>query len=174
MKGDVRIKTRAIDAGEKNFPSITPVLLVSIFVAIAIPPLVFAIVAISKGMGIGETATALMEQYFAERRNLAVLSLTGVIPIMLLALVLWVLGRFKRLRAARRDFAVGGSFGVLAVLLWVNAEFWPTFLPERTYAGFPHGIEFVVGPLIFAPIAMVIGMVTARFVSGRNSTNVDS
>ena len=46
----------------------------------------------------------------------------------------------------------------LLVSLYVNLEYWPTFLPDRQYAGFPHGLEFIIGPGVFAPIGLVIAL----------------
>ena len=131
--------------------------------ALVTPALVFLLVGIVEGMSAGELLNALRAQYVSGKQNLLVLGLVGCLPLVLLALVVWILGRIKRISTSRRRFSIGGALAILLVLLWVNFEYWPTFLPHRTYAGFPHGLEFVIGPLIFAPIAMVAGLLLAAF-----------
>ncbi len=143
------------------------ILVFAIVAAFAIPPLVFLIVGLTEGMELIDILRALVDQYSTNRQNLAVLGLVGVLPIALLGLVVWLAGKTKRIRTSRRRLAIGGVMAILAILIWSNFEFWPTFLPHRTYAGFPHGLEFVVGPLIFAPIAMIFGMVVAAFLPER-------
>lgn len=133
--------------------------------ALLIPPLVFAGVGLAEGMGIAGTSSALAEQYSTRRQNLAILGAVGVIPIALLGLLAWVLGKTERFRAKRRNLTLGGGLAILAVIGWVNVSYWPTFLPDKTYAGFPHGLEFVIGPLMFAPVAMLLGMLIGGLVS---------
>ncbi|NNE09207.1 MAG: hypothetical protein HKN20_11655, partial [Gemmatimonadetes bacterium] len=49
-----------------------------------------------------------------------------------------------------------------------NFDFWPAFLPSRVYPGFPHGLEFIIGPGVFAPIGMLLGVLTV-WVSQRGA-----
>lgn len=144
--------------------SATPVILWAILIALLIPPMVFFVVALFAGMGMADATQSLLDQYKSDRQNLAFLGAIGILPILLLALVVWIVGKLKRARVGQQQLAIGGAAGILAVLVWVNFEYWPTFLPNKIYAGFPHGLEFVIGPLIFAPIAMVVGMLIAAFV----------
>jgi uncharacterized membrane-anchored protein len=51
-----------------------------------------------------------------------------------------------------------GLVAILVVLVWINLQFWPLFLPERTYPGFPHGLGFIIGPVFFAPVLMALVM----------------
>ena len=52
----------------------------------------------------------------------------------------------------------------LALLVWANVEVWPLFLPGRTFPGFPHGIELIIVPLFFVPVAMVAGLLVGALV----------
>lgn len=145
-----------------------PILLLAGLAALLMPPLVFMIVAIAEGMGFGAGFSALIEQYQTQQQNLGMLGALGLIPLLLLSVVVWLLRFVKRLRAKRRRLAAGGAIAILAVLAWVNLQFWPVFLPNQTYPGFPHGLEFVIGAFIFAPIAMVAGMLIAGFTGQRS------
>lgn len=129
-----------------------------------LPPVVFLVVGLVEGMGLPGTMTAIMEQYTVRRLNLLVVAVLSLLPLMFLALVVYLLGRIASIRASRRSLALGGLSGLLAVMVWVNLEFWPIFLPDRVAPGFPHGLEFVIGPLFFAPVAMFIGLGIAAFV----------
>lgn len=57
----------------------------------------------------------------------------------------------------------------LLVCLFVNLEFWPKFLPARQFLGFPHGLEFVIGPLFFAPIGVGVGCFAAWLIRRRSA-----
>lgn len=146
-------------------PSSVPVLLFGMAGVFAIPPLVFFIVGLTEGMG-AATFGALVEQYSIARQNLFMVSLPGLFPLALLGLAVYLGGRFRGWTGLR-SLAVGGTVAILAVQTWVNVEFWPTYLPARTYPGFPHGLEFVIGPIFFAPLAMLVGMVLAAVLTGR-------
>ena len=129
----------------------------SVVVTLAIPPLVFTASGLAAGMGIGATVSALVGQYTVHRQNLLLVSLPSLAPIGLLLLLVWL---YKRRvgPAAAWPVAVGGMLGILAVTVWINTMFWPHFLPSRTHPGFPHGLEFVIGPIFFAPITILLGM----------------
>lgn len=127
---------------------------------LAIPPLVFAATGLGEGMGIGATVTAMIEQYTVHRQNLFLVALPSLAPIGLLVLITWLIGRRSGVQATR-PLAIGGLLGILAVTVWINTLFWPLFLPARTYPGFPHGLEFIIGPALYAPAAMAMGMALA-------------
>lgn len=134
------------------------------FAAIAvlfIPSLVFVIAALAGGMAVPDTAAAYAAQVTAARTNLAVVSAMGLIPVALLAIVVWISSKISRLASKRRLFAIAGVVAIVPVIIWANCEFWFRFLPERTFLGFPHGLEFVIGPLVFAPIAMLVAILIA-------------
>ena len=141
----------------------------SLFLPLLIPPVVFAICALAEGMSTTEMWFALTEQYTAERTNLLVCGLLGLFPILLLLLGLWI---YRRSRGTNGVISLMGWCGlipILLVLVWVNFEYWPSFLPSRTYPGFPHGLEFILGPGFFAPIGMGAGMVVGWWAGRKKS-----
>jgi len=147
--------------------SVRTVLALGALIAMAIPPLVFTAVALFAGLGIGESLSALVAQYSAPRQNLLICGVVGLLPLGLLAALLWLINRLAPGNQHRPALALGGLMPILAVLAWVNLEFWPTFLPSGTYPGFPHGLEFVIGPIFFAPVAMVVGVLVLWLATRR-------
>lgn len=144
--------------------SVSKLLAGGALVALLIPPLVFCLAGLGEGMGIGEVVTACVEQFFAERQNLGVAAGLGLFPISLTALLLWIGRRIRRGWGSNLNVAVAALIPVLLVLAWANSEFWPIFLPDRVYPGFPHGLELVLGPLFYAPVAMLIGLITGAIL----------
>lgn len=130
----------------------------SLLLPFSVPTVVFTICALASGLSVTETASALAEQLATRRQNLAICGGLGIFPSLLLLGGLWLHRRFGGEERARRAMAWGGLAAILGVLAWVNFQFWPLFLPERTYPGFPHGLEFVIGPLFFAPVAALFGV----------------
>jgi hypothetical protein len=158
--------TRTLDpGGATGTPSALPVFLAAGLALLATPPVVFALVGLAEGMGMAGTLGAVVEQYGARRLNLFMVAVLSFLPLLFLALLVFLIGRFTSVNASRRALALGGSVAIVAVMIWVNFEFWPAFLPERSAPGFPHGLEFVIGPLYFAPVAMLAGMVAAGFLA---------
>jgi len=155
--------------GRKDQP-IKNVVLCAVLVSLFIPALIFFTVALSSGLSSPEALTALAEQYVSRKQNLLVIGMLSLLPVVLMVFVIWLIRKIKNRSADVRDLAIGGVAGILAVDIWMNFEYWPTYLPERTYAGFPHGLEFVIGPIFYAPIAMVIGMVAAAMASRRKAS----
>ncbi len=142
------------------------VLIASDFILFA-PAAVFVGVGLANGMSAGDVFAAMVAQLTAERLNLAMISVLSLAPVLLLVVILavgWRLGRFRETGGA---VALGGSLGILAIIVAANLEFWPTYLPSLTYAGWPHGIELMLGPLIGAPIAMIIGMLLGHRLARR-------
>ena len=121
-------------------------------------PVLFVMVALGSDMGVGATMDALFEQYAADRVNLLVISLTSLAPMVLLVLIVWIGRRFGKFKTSAGAVALGGSIAILLVTVFVNMEYWPKFLPARAFLGWPHGIEFLLGPAIAAPVAMLFGM----------------
>jgi hypothetical protein len=134
------------------------ILLASALLLLASPPLVFVLVALTSGMSPADTAGALVAQYAAPRVNLAVCSGLGLVPLLLLAVLLWIRRRRRPSAEGPPLYAIGGALPILAVAVFVNAESWTAFLPNRSFLGFPHGLEFIIGPGIFAPIGMLAGL----------------
>ncbi len=135
----------------------------SVLVALLIPPAVFSACALLAKMGIGGTLSAVVAQYGADRLNLLVLGLVGTIPLALLVVVLAAYRRFASAEPVRAMAIAGGGI-VLALLVWAHGSYWPSFLPERSAPMWPHGIEFVVVPLFFAPVGAVVGMLAGWLI----------
>ncbi len=135
------------------------VLLASALLLLAIPPLVFLSVALSSGMSLSETSGALVAQYTAARVNLAVCTALGLAPLLLLAGLLWIRRRRRPSASGPPLYAIGGALPIVGVAIFVNFEYWTAYLPNRTFLGFPHGLEFIIGPGVFAPIGMLAGVV---------------
>jgi hypothetical protein len=127
-------------------------------VPLLIPPVVFAICALAEGLSAAETLTALGEQFLTKRQNLLMCGTIGLFPVLLLLGCLWIHRRVDGNTRTRREMGWSGLIAIALVLIWVNVEFWPLFFPGRTDPGFPHGLEFLVGPALFAPIAMLFGI----------------
>lgn len=132
--------------------------------AFSIPAVVFVLSALFADMSVAESLGAVATQFRAERHPLFGAALLGTLPVVLLTLLGWLLTRkFDEIRA--RAIAQAGLVGIALILLWVNVEFWPGYLPERAFRGFPHGLEFVIGPIFFAPPAMLLAMLAAWFAT---------
>lgn len=131
----------------------------AILLPLLIPPFVFAVCALIDGLTPAETASAVVEQYSRSRQNLLSMALLGWFPVILLGLTVGFYRKFgggpKR---TGRGMAWGGLACIVLILLWVNFSYWPKFFPSRVAPMWPHGMEFVIGPLFFAPVAMIPGI----------------
>lgn len=134
-------------------------MLASALLLLAIPPLVFLSVALTNGMSLTETSGALVAQYTASRVNLAVCTALGMAPLLLLAVLLWIHRRRRPSADGPPLYAIGAALPIVAVAVFVNLEYWTAYLPNRTFLGFPHGLEFIIGPGVFAPIGMLAGLI---------------
>lgn len=143
------------------------VLLSGVGTALLVPPFAFLLIALMEGMGVGGSLSAMIEQYQTDRLNLGVLGLTGVIPFALLVVVLAIVKRFAG-PDHLRGIATGAGTIIALLLVWSHWTFWPGFLPDRVYPGWPHGIEFVIVPLFFAPVGALFGGIAGFFVSRSN------
>lgn len=160
------------ESGEDTVPTVTMdgwtprtgwVLLWGAVATLAVPPAVFLFCALTGGMPVGTAITALVEQYQVSRNNLLMCGILGLFPVLLLAVAAWGMSRLAGpVRAGLLTF--GGMTGIVLILVWVNFQFWPSFLPDRVNPGWPHGLEFVIGPLFFAPVAMLVGILMAGLV----------
>ncbi len=139
----------------------------SIILPLLIPPTVFTFCALAKGMPLAETLSAMIEQYMTRRQNLLICGAVGFFPVLLLFAGLWLHRRAGGDANTRRIMAWSGLVPVVLILVWVNLQFWPLFLPKRVYPGFPHGLEFVIGPGLFAPIGMLVGVGLGWWVARR-------
>lgn len=139
-------------------------IVIGLLLIFGLPPIFFSVSALSAGLPPEALAAAVVDQYAASRANLFVSGILGIVPTALLLILLWFFR--KCVDGARlRAMAYGGLVGVAAILIWVNFEFWPLFVPGRQYPGFPHGLEFVIGPLFFAPPAMAAGVLAGWLAS---------
>jgi hypothetical protein len=108
-------------------------------------------------VGFSQAFDLVVEQMQADRRNLLLVGLPGIIPFLLLATVAAVM-RLRKRDPASRAAAVGGGAAIGLTLIWANASYWPMFLPGASYPGWPHGLEMIIAPLFFAPVAMLFGV----------------
>jgi len=139
---------------------------VSAVLIVLTPFLVFCACLLLNGIGVVETLQLTVQQMQAERRNLFLVGLPGVFPFLLLALLIFVLRRRSGFTASRAVALAGGG-AIVLMLVWANASFWPVFLPGTAYPGWPHGLEMVIVPVFFAPIAMLFGALLALIWSRR-------
>lgn len=137
---------------------------VSIALPMLIPPVVFMIVAFAEDMSRPETISALINQFSEPKNNLLMIGLLGLFPVLLLFVFLWVYRRVSKNDQSIIAMAWGGLIPIVAVLVWVNLQFWPIYLPSRVYPGFPHGLEFLIGPGLFAPVGMALGVLISWVV----------
>jgi hypothetical protein len=135
--------------------------LLALIAPLVLPPLIFVGVAWSAGMGFSGAWQALLEQSVSARQNPLRAAPLGLLPVFILLLALWLGHRSGRDASSVRIAGWGGLIAILLVIAWANIEAWSGFLPSRVYQGFPHGLELVIGPLFFAPIAMLVGALVA-------------
>ena len=121
-----------------------------------IPTAMFSTMALFEGLSFVEVFTATAKQCAAKRQNLLVCGTIGLFPILLLLGLLWIYQKVGGDKETKKLMAWSGLFSIILVLLWVNWEVWPHFLPGRPYPGFPHGLESIVGPFLFAPVMMFV------------------
>jgi hypothetical protein len=133
--------------------------------ALLIPPMIFLLAALTEGLGLGGAISALIAQYSASQLNLGILGILGLVPVLLLTLILGVQRKLAPGSLARPAMALGGLLPILAILVWANWDYWPRFLPSRTYPGFPHGMGLVIAPFFFAPIGVVVGTLVGWLVT---------
>jgi hypothetical protein len=145
----------------------TGFILAAILAPLLVPAAVYAALALGAGLGVAGTAEALVDQATGQRQNLLSASLLGLVPALLLLAVLRLIRRFDAENTWRAAAGWGGLLGILLILIWANHEVWPHFLPGRTFPGWPHGIELVIAPLFFAPVAMLIGGTVAGILARR-------
>jgi hypothetical protein len=142
-----------------------PVLLIVAVALVVLPPLLFLGSALYHGMGLADGASALLEQYSAERTNLLVITLLGLLPLLLVTLLLGIRRMLFKTWDGAGLYALCSSLPIVLVTVFVHLEYWPSWLPARQFLGFPHGLEFVIGPFVFAPVGVLLGFVTAWLIA---------
>jgi hypothetical protein len=145
-----------------------PVLLIVAVALLVLPPLLFLGSALYRGMGLADGTSALLEQYSAERTNLLVITLLGLLPLLLVTLLLGIRRMLFKTWDGAGPYALCSSLPIVLVTVFVHLEYWPSWLPARQFLGFPHGLEFVIGPFVFAPVGVLLGYVTAWLI-GRST-----
>ena len=157
---------RILEEGMHMLNQRTASLVLAVIILI-LPILVFLLVALGVGMSISDTLTALSEQLVSRRHNPIISSLLGFFPFTLMLIILWAHRRLGGSQVLNSRLMLGGAIPIILVLLWANFEFWPTFLPDRSSPEFPHGLELLIGPVFFAPIALLAGMSLVRIAWGK-------
>ncbi len=133
-----------------------------------IPPVAFLAVALAAGLGPGEAWGAMVGQI----RGRPALITPGFLSLLPMGLFLGVLALLRRRNRDDRWVGAVGWAGVipsLLLLVWANLEVWPLYLPGRAFPGFPHGLELVIVPLFFVPVAMVVGGLVGAVVARSRS-----
>lgn len=106
----------------------------------------------------GQAISSLIQQYLVAKRNPLLTALLGMFPFLLLALLLFIMGRRKANERLRVLLSFVGASTIFVCMFWVNLMYWPNFLPGNPYPGFPNGLELVIVPIFFAPIAMFVSV----------------
>lgn len=135
---------------------------------LAVAPIVYLACYALNDYPLGDAISALVEQYTAARQNPLKVSLLSGAPFLLLASLVGIARWRGAGLATCQRLVLGGGGAILIVLTWAHFEFWPNYLPGVEYPGFPHGLELVIAPLYFAPVAMVAGAFLG-WLAGRQS-----
>ena len=131
---------------------------IALVLALVLPAASFWGVGVAEGLSTGEASEALVAQLGGTRLNPAILGAVNLLPLLLLALVLYI-ARRRGLRGPRHSLLLGlGVAPVLVIELWAQLSYWPLYLPEQEAPGFPHGLELMLGPVVYAPVVMLIAV----------------
>lgn len=142
------------------------ILLYGLILSFLIPVLCFFAAALINGLDVVEAIQALLEQCSQKRQNPLLSAIPALLPLLLFALLIWARERRNPLMPSQR-YAKAGLLAAALVQLWVNWDFWDLFLPHRQYPGFPHGLEFIIGPLFFSPVAIAAAVLIAALQTRR-------
>lgn len=143
--------------------------LTALLMPFAVPLLTFLVAGVTEGMSPAAALGSLAEQCTGGKPNPLLGGTLGLAPVGVIAIVLLGLRR----RVAPDDPRLGAvGWGALLaaalVIAWANWEYWPRYLPEKTFMMFPHGMELVIGPLFFAPVGAVVGALLG-WLTGRRA-----
>ena len=90
------------------------------------------------------------------------ITVLGMAPFLLLTGTLWLyLRKSEPMRAVL--LLIGGVLGLLVVTVPSHLSYWPAHLRGASL-GFPHGLEFVIAPILSVP-AMGIGAAVGWLLS---------
>lgn len=112
----------------------------------------------------GQAFSTLIQNYLVAKRNPLLSSLLCIFPFLLLALLLFIMGRRKVNERLRGLLSLTGASTIFVCMFAVNLMYWPNFLPGKSYPGFPHGLELVIVPIFFAPVAMFVTVFIAWLI----------
>ncbi|MEK9509582.1 hypothetical protein WI460_15395 [Gemmatimonadota bacterium Y43] len=135
---------------------------------VVIPPVSYLAVALGAGLGPGEAVAAMTAQ-MSGRPNLITPAVLALLPLLVYIGLIVLLRRRDPLGAWLPRAAWMGLVPALLLLTWANATVWPLYLPGRAFPGFPHGLELVIVPLFFMPVALLGGLAVGRIAAGRAS-----
>ncbi|MEO1245263.1 MAG: hypothetical protein AAFX56_06205 [Pseudomonadota bacterium] len=124
---------------------------------VLLPALVFVASGLYREMSLPDSLGALAAQYVAGRGNLVLVTLLGLLPLLLIAGCVGLRRWLRKTWNGAAIYALGATVPVVFVIAFSHIEYWPRFLPARASPGFPHGLELVIGPLIFAPGGAAVG-----------------
>ena len=143
--------------------------LVAALTALLLPLLCMFFSQLYVGRGVAEAIAELGQSYFRRKLNPGMIALFHM-PCFLILCVVTL--KYYASRGAKRAFFLftGGYIGTLFVLLPAHLIFWPEHYRNGPLP-FPHGLEFVIGPLI-ALLSMAIGVLVG-WTLARNLT-IDS
>ncbi|MEX1256729.1 MAG: hypothetical protein WEG36_03820 [Gemmatimonadota bacterium] len=143
--------------------------LAALLAPVLLPAVVYFVAAFASGLGPVGSVEALLEQSFGGRPSPVTTGLLGLFPALLLLGGIFLARRLWPQAEWIQAAGWGGLGALLIVLAWANFEVWPLFLPGRSFPGFPHGIELVIGPLIFGPVAILVGAAFLGILAGIRS-----
>ncbi len=142
------------------------VLVVGVLATFLIPAASYWACGVLEGLAPVTALEYLIEQYGVRRQNPALSAIPALLPLVLLAAVLAVIRRMTA-KPTSLVLAIGGLAPQLALQIWTNVGFWSIYLPTRSYPGYPHGLEFVIVPLFYTPVAMALGLFIAHIALRR-------
>lgn len=131
-----------------------------------IPPITYLAVALGAGLGPAEAVRAMVAQ-IGGRPNLIAPAVLALLPLLVYIGLLVLLRRRDPGGRWLPRAAWMGLVPALLLLLWANATVWPLYLPGRAFPGWPHGIELVIVPLFFVPVALLVGLAVGAIVGRR-------
>ena len=135
--------------------------MVGITLVLATPVVTFIVCAIFKSIPFTEIPTYVSDQFYTARGNLAILGVVGLFPMLIMAIVLWIVQKLTKGSIAGDYLFYSGLIAIIMIIGWANGSYWLAYLPNRNFLGWPHGIELFIGPVVFAPIGMLICILVA-------------
>ena len=139
--------------------------LLGLLLVLVTPALSMAVSGLVEGMGLVSVVRVVGEQFFIGRGNLGMISVLGLVPFLLLAALIWILDRLFYIECSKKTMFLTALFVMVVIIFWSSMDYWRTYLPDRKFMSWPHGLELVIGPLFFAPVGMVLGVLAGWFIA---------